>query len=82
MGTRRGKRTFEEIAEVIGAEKATTFCEHFGGMQIYVPTKEIVEMTNRHELIRAEYDRGEKVKNICRRYGIGERQVRRILSGK
>ncbi|MDA8155576.1 MAG: hypothetical protein M0Z52_03850 [Actinomycetota bacterium] len=77
-----GRRTFDEIAGVIGADNAKKFCEHFGGGVLYVPTIAIVMVSNRDNIIRAEYDNGVKVKQLITKYRIGERQIRRILNAK
>ncbi|MDA8174004.1 MAG: hypothetical protein M0018_05360 [Nitrospiraceae bacterium] len=68
------------IADIAGLEVALKLGQAFRGTYLYITGFDAIKRKLRDESIRRAYDSGEKVKVICMRYELTERQVRRILA--
>lgn len=70
------KDVYCDIINLIGLKNFLILCENFGGESIYFPKKNIVE---RNRLIRLDYKKCNSIKLLSKKYGISERQIRRII---
>lgn len=73
----------EELVALIGAEKAELLGREMGGERPLIPKarRALEELRNRQILAQLETD---SVRNVCRRFGLAERQVwkiKRLRSG-
>lgn len=71
---------YDNIAKIIGIDNARRLAEEFGGGYIYFPSSFTYSKSIRNELIRA--DNTSDFKKLAKKYGLTERQVRRIKTGK
>ena len=75
-------RTIEFIRDmnaVIGSENLKRLCAHYGGASLYIPTLRHLERPFRDQQIWADACQGVPVHRLCQRYGLSDRQIRRIL---
>ena len=69
---------YDSIVELNGFDAVYAFCEMVGGQ--YVPSVKTVFIRCLEEAARAEF-RGD-YKTISRKYGVSERHLRRVFTGK
>jgi Mor family transcriptional regulator len=69
----------KKIAEVAGMEAAMKIGRAFKGTYLYISGFEQLKKKVRDEEIRRAYGEGVKVRLLCLRHGLTERQIRRIL---
>ena len=71
-----------DLAETIGMEAFLKLIEVYGGTgRRYIPQASVLTIPIRDAQIREEYD-GTNLLNICRKWGISEGTVRRIVRAK
>lgn len=71
-----------DLAETIGMEAFLKLIEVYGGTgRLYIPQASVLTIPIRDAQIREEYD-GTNLLNICRKWGISEGTVRRIVRAK
>lgn len=68
------------IADIAGLEVALKIGQAFRGTYLYITGVDAIKRKLRDEVIRRDYDKGERVKALCMRHELTERQVRRILA--
>lgn len=68
-----------KIAEVAGLEAAVKIGRAFRGTYLYIHGLDHLRRRLRDEEIRHSYEKGAKVRHLSLRFGLTERQVRRIL---
>ncbi len=73
------KGDLRKIAEVAGLEAAMKIGSAFRGTSLYINGLDGLKRKVRDEEIRRAYEAGTKVRSLSRRYGLSERQIRRIL---
>ncbi|MDA8168104.1 MAG: hypothetical protein M0Z59_00215 [Nitrospiraceae bacterium] len=67
------------IAEVAGFEAAVKIGIAFRGTYLYIHGLDALKRRLRDEEIRRAYEKGATAKDISNRFGLTQRQVRRIL---
>ena len=74
---------FVGIAKFMGINKFIEFCNEYGGIAIYFPSKKTLLRNSRNNEIIKRYN-GENIKDLARAFEISEVQVRNIIrtSGK
>jgi len=72
---------YREVAGVLGLEAAIALSERFGGQLLYFPKLDGLLRAKRDEAIRAEFT-GKNYRELAKKYGISEQQVRRVVSSK
>ncbi|MCF2671292.1 MAG: Mor transcription activator family protein [Butyricicoccus sp.] len=73
---------FTELLDLLGETNLRRLCERYGGTSIYIPTATRLERPIRNRRIWREARLGVPVMQLCSRYRLSERQVRRILVGQ
>ena len=68
------------IHRVLGEHAARVLAAQYGGENINVPTLSRVVGPLRDRAIRADFDRGETIPALVRRYGLSERRIHEILN--
>jgi len=69
----------KKIAEVAGIEAAVKIAVAFRGTYLYIHALDSLKRILRDEEIRREYGQGSKVRDLSLRFGLTERQIKRIL---
>lgn len=70
---------YRTLARDIGRDAALRLAERYGGQQVYFPR--VVDRVLRDIKIRREYT-GYNATELAKKYGISERQVRRIAKAR
>lgn len=71
------------FASEFGVENTDKLIELFGGSTIYIPMLDtITRKVGRNQLIICDYLKGLSYKTLSRKYGISERQIRRIIKNR
>ena len=71
-----------DLAETIGMEAFLKLVEVYGGTgRLYIPQASILTIPIRNTQIREEYD-GTNLANLCRKWGLSENSVRKIVRPK
>jgi Mor family transcriptional regulator len=70
----------EQLAMLLGSEKAGEVATFFSGESIYIPKRSVIR--KRHALIRAEYHTGASYQELALRYGYTEKHIRNIVNKK
>jgi len=70
----------KRIAEVAGLEAAIRIGMAFRGTYLYIHTLDSLKRLIRDEEIRRGYARGEKVRELSKRFGLAERTIKKILA--
>lgn len=73
------ERTFETLIDVLGPHSARLLCQYFGGTSLYIPSTAYLDRLWRNQSIRQAAAFGARVADLCARYHLSDRQVRRIL---
>jgi Mor family transcriptional regulator len=70
----------KDIARVIGVDNAIKLSREFSGGHLYIPSIARLEMKERDQQMRAEYDQGSiTVAKLARKYRVSERTAWSIL---
>lgn len=72
---------YKEVAEQVGVDNAYKLFRHFRGLQLTFPLKFYSNECIAERIIR-EYNGGENVRELARKYGYSESRVRQIISKK
>ena len=74
---------FVGLANFMGIDKFIEFCNEYGGIAIYFPSKKTLLRNGRNREIIKRYN-GKNIKDLARAFEISEVQVRNIIrtSGK
>ena len=74
---------FVGLANFMGIDKFIEFCNEYGGIAIYFPSKKTLLRNGRNREIIKMYN-GKNIKDLARAFDISEVQVRNIIrtSGK
>lgn len=70
---------FTDLLDLLGETTLRRLCERYGGTSIYIPMTTRLERPLRNRRIWREARLGVPVMQLCSRYHLSERQVRRIL---
>jgi Mor family transcriptional regulator len=74
-----GSHRVGQLAEMLG-ENAAELSRVCGGSNLYVPRCTAWLAASRNRALRADYDAGVSVHELCRKYKVTEPTVRRILA--
>jgi len=75
-----GDELLEELACVVGPEAAERLCEYYAGSNVYFSKRRSIR--RKHRQIREEYKNGASCKDLCVKYGYGERYIKLIAKKK
>ena len=67
------------VARAAGMQAALDIMLTLGGSTIYIPCVEDLQRRLRDESIRREYSGGSRVKELCRRYGLTQRTIYKVI---
>ena len=71
----------QQVADLIGIENYEKLIEMYGGTWLYIPKPDTFERTDRNKRILDDFD-GYNFKQLARKYGLTEVQIRTIVSEK
>ncbi len=74
----------QEIADIIGVEKAVKLCEVFSGISIYFPKLNTITRKSRYRQLLEDFKESktsEVYKELARKYGYSESHTRAIIRG-
>ena len=69
------------VANFMGIDKFIEFCNEYGGIAIYVPSKKTLFRNSRNREIINRYN-GKNIKDLARAFEISEVQIRNIIKYK
>ena len=69
---------FVGIAKFMGINKFIEFCNEYGGIAIYFPSKKTLFRNSRNREIINRYN-GKNIKDLARAFEISEVQIRNII---
>jgi len=75
------REPYTEIAEVIGVENTLKLVKILGGSERYFPKLDGLLKEKRDEAIREDFN-GYNYRELARKYGLSERQIREICSSE
>ena len=70
-----------DLVDMFGIDLVMELVDYCGGSCIYLPSKSGVLKNARNRVIKDEFDGG-NYKELARRFGISDMQVRKILKGR
>jgi Mor family transcriptional regulator len=71
---------FDELEDVLGVEQARHLVNNYAGSTLYIPKRPL--LIQKHESIRKEFSEGAGYRELARRYGYSERNIRYIVHKK
>lgn len=77
---KRANAVADQLTELLGGPAAAVLMHHHSGERLTIPRCRDLLLAERNRALVAAYDAGTPVPELCRRYSLGERQVRGILS--
>ena len=66
------------VADFMGIDKFIEFCNEYGGIAIYFPSKKTLFRNSRNREIINRYN-GKNIKDLARKFEISEVQIRNII---
>lgn len=69
-----------ELAEQFGIEQAVAFVKFFDGVTIYIPKLSNTLSVYRNKKIVEEYFQGENTRTLCRKYGVTQSYIMRLVA--
>ena len=66
------------VANFMGIDKFIEFCNEYGGIAIYFPSKKTLFRNSRNREIINRYN-GKNIKDLARKFEISEVQIRNII---
>lgn len=69
-----------ELAEQFGIEQAVAFDKFFDGATIYIPKLSSTLSVYRNKKIVEEYFQGENTRTLCRKYGVTQSYIMRLVA--
>ena len=69
------------VASFMGIDKFIEFCNEYGGIAIYFPSKKTLFRNSRNREIINRYN-GKNIKDLARAFEISEVQIRNIIKYK
>ena len=69
------------VASFMGIDKFIEFCNEYGGIAIYFPSKKTLFRNSRNREIIDRYN-GKNIKDLARAFEISEVQIRNIIKYK
>ena len=73
-------RDMISVARAAGVRAVLDIMLALGGSTLYVPSIEDLQRRLRDEGIAREYEAGARVKDLCRRYGLTERTIYKVIN--
>jgi Mor family transcriptional regulator len=71
---------FDELEDVLGHDQAHHLVNNYAGSTLYIPKRPLINQ--KHEKIRKEFSEGAGYRELARRYGYCERNIRYIVHRK
>lgn len=71
----------KDLAEIFGIDTVMELIDYCGGSCLYFPSKGSIIKSARNRVIKQEFDGG-NYKELARRYGISDIQIRKIIKLK
>jgi Mor family transcriptional regulator len=68
---------FDELEDILGIDQAHHLVSNFAGSTLYIPKHPLI--IQKHEKIRKEFSEGSGYRELARRYGYTERNIRYIV---
>ena len=69
-----------DVANFMGIDKFIEFCNEYGGIAIYFPSKKTLFRSHRNREIINRYN-GKNIKELAKDFEISEVQVRNVIKG-
>ena len=73
------EKLIDKFGAVIGKEKARALCKYFNGEKVYFPRRLKEALVERNRNILKCFDGGMSANEICTKFNLSERQIRKIL---
>lgn len=71
----------EALVALIGAQAAATLSRHYGGERLFIPKALPALTAARNSNIKADRAAGTSLRELARRYRLGERRICQLLQG-
>lgn len=69
-----------DIAEFMGINNYIKFCDEFGGINLYFPTKKtLLNSIRNKEIIELYYEQGKDIKYLSKKYKLTNNYIRQII---
>jgi len=79
-GKKEYTTVISQLINGIGADAARLLCQLYGGTHLTIPSCKNLIIKMRNQAICGEVKRGVKQRDLVRKYGISDRQIRNIIS--